>query len=405
VHADVTGDLCTYAQAMACPDAAEWEVVCEAEHRAFEHMGVYEVILHSKGRKVVGSKWVFRIKRGPNGKIQKYKARVVAQGFTQIEGVDYDETFAPVAKFASLHVILAIAAEHDLEVQQMDVKLAYLNRELKEEIFMEPPPGFDVPDGMVLCLVKAVYGTKQGGRVWYEEIREKLGTMGYQHTKADHAVFVRTHGTLSIIALYVDDITMVSKDLKGINQNKAALRESYEMTDLGDISWILGMHVTRNCNAGWIAISQQKYIEEILGRFRMLDARPISTPTLANEHLIKLTSAKIDIKAYQSAIGTLMYPMLGTCPDLAYTVAALGRHSATPGADHQHALEHVLRYLKATSDQRLVFQHGTPGVMNRGGGTRNLKTHDCGNQCYPVTPCHTLKSHVTSHAICHTSHT
>jgi hypothetical protein len=206
-----------------------------------------------------------------------------------------------------------------------------------------------------------VYGTKQGGRVWYEEIREKLGTMGYQHTEADHAVFVHTHGTLSIIVLYVDDITMVSKDLKGINQDKAALRESYEMTDLGDISWILGMHVTCDRNTGWIAISQQKYIEEILGRFGMSDTHPISTPTLANEHLIKLTSAEIDIKAYQSAIGMLMYPMLGTRPDLAYTVAALGRHSATPGADHQRALEHALRYLKATSDQRLVFQRGTPG--------------------------------------------
>jgi hypothetical protein len=199
---------------------------------------------------------VFRIKRGPDGEIQKYKARIVTQGFTQIEGVDYDETFAPIAKFASLHTILAIAAKHDLEVQQMDIKSAYLNGELKEEIFMEPPPGFDVPDSMVLCLVKVVYSTKQGGRVWYEEIREKLGTMGYQHTKADHAVFVRMHGTLSIIVLYVDDITMVLKDLKGINQDKAALRESYEMTDLGDISWILGMHVTCDRNTGWIAISQ-----------------------------------------------------------------------------------------------------------------------------------------------------
>jgi hypothetical protein len=154
---------------------------------------------------------------------------------------------------------------------------------------------------------------------------------------------------------------MVSKDLEGINKDKAALRESYKMTDLGDISWILGMHVTCDRNAGWIAISQQKYIEEILGRFGMSDMHPISTPTLANKHLIKLTSAEIDIKAYQSAIGALMYPMLGTCPDLAYTVAALGRHSATPGADHQRALERTLRYLKATSNQRLVFQHGTPG--------------------------------------------
>ena len=126
-------------------------------------MGVYKVVPHPNGRKVVGSKWVFRIKRGPDGTIQKYKARIVAQGFTQIEGIDYNETFAPIAKFASLRVILALAAEHNLEVQQMDVKSAYLNGELKEEFFMEAPPGFEIPTGMVLHLVKAVNGTKQGG--------------------------------------------------------------------------------------------------------------------------------------------------------------------------------------------------------------------------------------------------
>jgi transposase InsO family protein len=358
---DTSGDPRTYAQAMARDDAAEWEAACEAEHRAFERMGVYEVVPHPKDRKVVGSKWVFRIKRGPDGAIQKYKARVVAQGFTQIEGVDYDETFAPVAKFASLRVILALAAERDLEVQQMDVKSAYLNGELKEEIFMQAPPGFDVPEGMVLRLIKAVYGTKQGGRVWYEEIRDKLGSMGYQRTEADHAVFTRTRNSaLSIIALYVDDITMASKDMETIDQDKASLRESYEMTDLGDISWILGMHVTRDRDAGWIAISQQKHIEETLERFGKSDIRPISTPTLANEHLIKIPSPEIDVKSYQSAIGALMYPMLGTRPDLAYTVAALGRHSASPGEEHQRALDRAFRYLKATSDQRLVFQRGTP---------------------------------------------
>jgi Reverse transcriptase (RNA-dependent DNA polymerase) len=154
------------------------------------------------------------------------------------------------------------------------------------------------------------------------------------------------HGTLSIITLYADDITMVSNTLETMNQDKAALRESYEMTDLGDISWILGMHITRHRDTGWIAISQQKYIEEILGRFGMSDARPISTPTLTNEHLIKLTSAEIDIKTYQSALGALMYPMLGTCPDLAYTVAALG----PPGDTLQHPEQTTGVLLNARSD-------------------------------------------------------
>jgi transposase InsO family protein len=350
----------TYAEAMARTDAAEWEVACDTERRAFEHMGVYEIVPRPKGRKVVGSRWVFRIKRGPDGAVQKYKARVVAQGYTQIEGVDYDETFAPVAKLASLRMILALAAEHDLELQQMDVKSAYLNGDLREEIFMEAPPGFEVPDGMVLRLIKAVYGTKQGGRVWYEEISEKLGTMGYQRTEADHAVFTRAGGDASIIALYVDDITMAGKSLKAINQDKENLKRFYEMTDLGDLSWILGMHVVRDRAKGWVSVSQEKYSNDILERLGKADCRPMVTPVLAGEHLTKVSAPEVDVKPYQSAVGALMYSMTGTRPDLAFAVGSLGRHSAKPGVEHQHALERTLRYLRGTSDCGLVFQRGTP---------------------------------------------
>jgi Reverse transcriptase (RNA-dependent DNA polymerase) len=344
---------------MARPDAAEWELACIKEKYMFEHMGVFELVPRPADRKVVGSKWVFKIKRGPDGSILKHKARLVAQGFTQIEGIDFDETFAPVAKFASLRTVLALAAKFDLEVHQLDVKSAYLNGDLKEEIFMAPPPGFDTPDGMVLRLKKAVYGTKQGGRAWYKHIRTTLKSMGYTHTNADHAVFTRTKdGILSIIALYVDDITMACKDLKVINQDKEMLKRTYQMTDLGEITWILGMHVTRDRDAGWIALSQERYVNDVLKHFGKANIRPISTPTTPNEHLLKLNSPETDVKSYQSAIGALMYPMLGTRPDLAYTVAALGRHAANPGEEHLQALDRAFRYLRATSDRHLVFQRG-----------------------------------------------
>ena len=137
-------DPCTYNEAMARPDTAEWEVSCQEEIHSFERMGVYEVVPRPCGKNVVGSKWVFCIKHGPNGAILKYKACAVAQGFTQIEGLDYDETFAPVIKLTSLCTILALAAEYDLELHQMDVKSAYLNGDLKEKIFMNPPPSFEI---------------------------------------------------------------------------------------------------------------------------------------------------------------------------------------------------------------------------------------------------------------------
>ena len=168
----------------------------------------------------------------------------MAQGFTQVEGIDFDETFAPVAKLVSLHVILVIVAEKDLELHQMDVKSAYLNGTLKEEIFMSPPPGFDISDGMVFRLIKAIYGTKQGGCVWYENIKARLISMVYHNTQANHAVFTRSANPhFSIIALYVDDITMASTSLQEIKRDKALLCQQYEMTDLGDLTWILGMHV------------------------------------------------------------------------------------------------------------------------------------------------------------------
>jgi hypothetical protein len=209
-------------------------------------------------RKVTGSKWVLRRKFGPDGSIQKYKARIVAQGFTQIEGVDYDETFAPVAKLSFLRTILAVAAEYDLEVHQMDVKCAYLNGELEEEIFMEPPPGFDAPANMVLRLRKAIYGTKQGGRVWYKNDKKELESMGYTRTEADHAVFVRfKDGLVSIVVIYVDDFTMVCKDIKLIENDNEALMK-YDMTDFGEIAYILGIHVNRDREAGRIELSQQR---------------------------------------------------------------------------------------------------------------------------------------------------
>ena len=270
-------------------------------------MGVYKVVPCPKGCKVVGSKWVFWIKRGPDGKIQRYKARIVAQGFMQIEGINYDETFALVAKLASLHAILALAAEQDLEIHQMDVKSAYLNGTLEEEIFMEPPPGLEVPNNMVLHLKKAVYGMKQGGRVWYDNISNTLKLMGYQCNDADHAVFIRNKDNVpSIIVLYIDDITMALSDLGGINHDKEVLKRHYQMLDLGEIAWILGIHIIQDRSTGRIALSQEKYINEILEHFGKSDARPISTPMLANEHLLKLEGPEVDTKLYQRMVGVTL---------------------------------------------------------------------------------------------------
>jgi hypothetical protein len=269
-----------------------------------------------------------------------------------------------VAKFSSLRTIFALTAEHDLKVHQMDVKATYLNADLDKEIYMEAPPGFDIPDGHILWLKKGVYGTKQGGHVWYIDFSGMLSTLGYTPTQADHAIFMcKSSNTFpDIISTYVDDMGLISESLKCINQDKEALRQHYKMTDLGEMGWILSICVTCDYEKCTISLSQQKFIKDTLEHYGMQNACPISSPALANEHLLKLLSPAIDAKAYQQALGSLMYPMLATWPDLAYAITVLGCHATTPGPDHQHALERIFCYLQATADHQLVLGHSATSV-------------------------------------------
>ena len=227
---------------------------------------------------------------------------------------------------------------------------------------MEVPPGFDIPEGHVLRLKKGVYGTRQGGHVWYIDFSSTLSELGYMHTEADHTVFIcKSSGFPDIITTYVDDMGLISESLEHINRDKKALRRHYQMMDLGEMGWILGIHMTHNCEKGTIALLQEKFIKEMLVCYGMSEAHPISTPALANEHLLKLSSPEVDAKSYQCTLGSLIYPMLGTHPDLGYTIAALSRHATNPSPDHQHALEHVFCYLQATSDHQLILRRGTLG--------------------------------------------
>jgi hypothetical protein len=275
-----------YNEAMASPDASEWLAACEEEIQTWKDLDVYDIVPWPKGRKVIGSKWVFRVKRGPNGSIQKHKARIVAQGFTQVEGIDFDQTFAPVAKFSSLQIVFALAAKHDLELYQMDVKATYLNTDLKEDLYMEAPPSFEIPKGHILKLKKGMYGTKQGSRIWYEDMRGTLSELGYTRTEVDHAVFVHPSDKIpDIITLYVDDMGLISESLECILQDKEALRQFYQMTNLSEMGWILGIRIIRDREKGTLILSQEKFIKKILEHYGMSNSHPISTPALPNEHL------------------------------------------------------------------------------------------------------------------------
>jgi hypothetical protein len=217
----------------------------------------------------------------------------------------------------------------------MDVKATYLNTNLKEELYIEVLPSFEIPEGHVPKLKKGMYSTKQGSHIWYEDMWGTLLELRYTHIEADHTIFIHPlDGIPNIITLYVDDIGLISESLECILQDKEALRKFYQMTDLGKMGWILGIRITWDCEKGTLTLSQEKFIKEILKHHRMSNSCPISTPALPNKCLIKLTSPKVDAKSYQHALGSLMYPMLGTRPDLGYTIVALSHHAANPSPNH-----------------------------------------------------------------------
>jgi hypothetical protein len=224
------------------------------------------------GRKPVSYKWVFKIKQGTNGEVERYKARLVARSLTQTYGIDYNETFAPVIKFTSIHCILALAALEDMEIHQMDMKTAFFNGELEEEIYMEQLQGFMHQGGghLVCKLHKSLYGLKQSPRAWNQKLNTFRKNIEFMKSEADMSVYVVQGGDVKFfIVVYVDDLILVCNDQNKLLQIKEKLNQKFEMKDLGELHFFLGIKVERSHDEQVLHINQIKYLKEILKRFRM----------------------------------------------------------------------------------------------------------------------------------------
>ena len=350
-------DPLTFKEAMRSTLAEEWRAACQYEIDALAKNCTWTLVDLPAGRKAVRSKWVFKRKID-----LRYRARLVAKGFTQIFGLDYDETFSPVARFESLRLLLALAALEDWEIHQMDVKSAFLNGLLDEEIYMEQPEGFVDPDhpNKVCLLNKAIYGLKQASRAWNLQFHGVLLDLGFARTHSDAGVYHRQddEGTI-IIILYVDDITILGDSLDNIKKIKSALSSRYEMTDLGEIDSYLGVNIKRDRSTKRLEIDQSRYVLEIINRFGLSDANPARTPlpSGAEDHLKKYDgqASAADIKLYQQIIGSLLYVQIGTRPDISFAVSRLAQYASNPSAQHINLAKYVLRYLKGTSDLKLVY--------------------------------------------------
>ena len=309
--------------------------------------------------KVIQCKWVFKHKVDGC-----FHARLVAKGFTQIHGIDYSETFSPVARFKSLHLLLAIAALEDWEIHSMDVKSAFLNGNLDKEIYMAQPTGFVIPgwEHQVCHLRKAIYGLKQASCQWNLKFHSVLLDYGFICTVSDSGVYVyRQHGgdpfLILILILYVDDITILGSSLAKVSHLKSYLMKSFDMMDLGETCSYLGLHITHDRSNKLLEIDQESYIQDVLQCFGHSDSNPARTPLPSAIHLIKNenTASPSFRTQYQQLIGSLLYAMIVSCPDISYAVSRLAQYSANPSSHHLNAAQHVLKYLKGTSSMRLRY--------------------------------------------------
>ncbi|GJR12720.1 zinc finger, CCHC-type containing protein [Tanacetum coccineum] len=311
-----------------------------------------------------GCKWIFKRKMKVDGTIDKFKARLVIQGFRQKEGIDYFDTYAPVARITTIRLLLALAAIHNLVIHQMDVKTAFLNGDLDEEVYMKQPEGFVMPgnEHKVCKLVKSLYGLKQAPKQWHQKFDEVVLSSGFLLNQSDKCVYSKFNrsGEGVIICLYVDDMLIFGTDQNQVDKTKKFLSSKFSMKDMGEADVILGIKIKRE-NKG-IVITQSHYIEKILKKFNREDCSPVSTPMDPVEKLKPNTGKPVDQLEYSRAIGCLMYAMTSTRPDIAYAVGRLSRFTSNPSRQHWQAITRVFKYLKGTMNYGLSYM-GYPSVL------------------------------------------
>jgi hypothetical protein len=307
---------------------------------------------------VVTSKWLCKLKHTADGSIEKYKALFMDWGFSQVEEVDYDETFAPVARYTLIRVVISIVAEMGWKMHQMDVKTAFLNGLIEEEVYIDQPLGFEVHgrEFHVCRLKKALYGLKQAPRAWYSRIDAYLQQLGFEKSEADpNLYFIMVGEDPLILLLYVDDLFITGEE-RLISNYKESLASEFEMTDIGLMHYFLGLEFWQE--PGHIFLGQGKYVCDILRRFQMGDSRPMTTPMIT--YWKKLHASKsqlVDSTLYRQLIGSLMY-LVNTRPDICFAVNTLSQFMVEPRRVHWVVAKHVLRYLCGMVDYGLDYHRG-----------------------------------------------
>jgi hypothetical protein len=355
----------TRRQAMASKQRENWLAAEQKEIDSITKKEVLESAILPDGKKLLKTKWVYKLKHGAEGELKSFKVRLVACGYAQVYGVDFDETYSPVARLTSLRIVFAIAAQLRLKVHQMDVETAFLNASVTEEIYIKPPEGFPIaPDHNCFRLRKALYGLKQSPREWYNNVNFFLHQINFKRLVSEHCLYFRQDedGSICIISLYVDDLVIAGSNSEILTEVKKQLGERYKMVDLGVVNHILGCEAQHDEDTGVTYLSQYQYAKKAVAKFLPDDQSPLDTPCDPSITLSKsmspTTQEERDEMAnvpYRQAVGTLLWLSLGTRPDICYAVSQVAKFNDCFGREHWKAVLRIFRYLKGTLKLGLKF--------------------------------------------------
>ena len=335
----------------------QWKEAMDEEMRALLQNNTWEIVDLPPRKKLVGCRWVYTLKCKSDGSLDRYKARLVARGYTQTYGIDYHETFAPVAKMNTIRILISLAVNLDWPLNQYDIKNAFLHGDLKE-VYMECPPGYEgiTTKGKVCKLRKTLNGLKQSPRAWFGRFSQALKTLGYHQCNGEHTLLFKgaQRGLITILIVYVDDIIITRNNLKEIKGLEEHLDKNFEVKQLGPLRYFLGIEFARS-NEG-ILMTQQKYILELLEETKHTNFHINETPIEVNHKLTILEDdPKIEICSYQKLIGKLLY-LSHTRPNICYSVNILSQFMHSPRNSHFQAANRILRYLKGTSRLGITYR-------------------------------------------------
>lgn len=362
IEMDVEPD--TFREAITRHDSERWKEAMQVEYEALMDNQTWDLAELPNGRKPLRCKWVYKVKTYSDGSVERYKARLVIKGFSQVKGVDYNETFSPVVRYATVRYLMSMAVKMNLKIHQLDAVTAFLQGDLgDEDIYMDQPEGFVNPASprKVCRLKKALYGLKQASRVWNQKLNAELKRIGLKRSAYDTCVYFKIEGSMVlIVAVYVDDMLVFSNNQQWVDRLKKELMTKFQMKDLGLASKILGMRVTRE--RGRVMVDQESYINSLLQRFNVADCNVVATPADPNQKLTKEMCPNTEEERklmenvpFRELVGSLQYLAQSTRPDISFAVNVVSQFCQNPGKAHWIAAKRILRYLKGTKSMKLTY--------------------------------------------------